>query len=862
MGFKKVKKKSSVPETPELLFNDLKMRAYEGMLPHQADVTRKYCDEALEEPDVALQLPTGSGKTLVGLLIAEWRRRKFEERVLYVCPTNQLVHQVANEAKTKYGLRVNAFSGKKNEYSAISKSEYKSAERIAVTNYSSLFNTSPFFTDPEIIILDDAHAAENYVATYWTVHVSNLNKKHQSLFAAIASILKPLIPIDSYLKMVGEREDAWTRGWVDKLPTPIFYQIIPEIISVFNAHVNNTDIYYPWSVIGGNLEACHLYIGAHEISIRPLIPPARTHTPFHNAKQRIYMSATLGAGGDLERLTGNTRIRRLEVPSGWDTQGIGRRFFIFPTLTEQKTEELSLSLMEKAGRALVLVPSDPLAESFRTRIAKELKVKTFDARDIETTKEPFISSERAVTIVANRYDGIDFPNNECRLLIAQGLPRTTNLQEKFIVSRMSAITLLNDRILTRVVQAIGRCTRSPTDYSAILILGDELLSYLLTKDRRKYLHPELQAEIEFGKEQSKEASSEELLKYFELFLEHGEDWSDAEENIIDIRSEMKQERLPGTAELLDTVLHEVKYQYCLWSGDFAGALEQCRTILGKLNDPSLKGYRALWNYLAGSVAFMGHKENGTSGYELLSREYFTEASKAAPGIPWLNKLTAFRKETDNQTSQDDKTLIVIERMELVLESLGIRHDSKFSAKEKEILDGILSNDAIQFETAQVMLGQLLGYEAGNRETKGAPDPWWQIDETFCFIFEDHSDAKPSSSLSVTKARQASSHPNWVYDNLSLKENAQIIPVLVTPVTKADSEAIPHLKGVFYWEISEFREWAKNALSIIRSIRKTFAESGDLMWRANALEQYKLHKLCPNTLLNELKKSPAYKILKN
>jgi hypothetical protein len=39
-------------------------------------------------------LPTGSGKTLVGLLIGEWLRRKNKERVVFLCPTRQLVNQV------------------------------------------------------------------------------------------------------------------------------------------------------------------------------------------------------------------------------------------------------------------------------------------------------------------------------------------------------------------------------------------------------------------------------------------------------------------------------------------------------------------------------------------------------------------------------------------------------------------------------------------------------------------------------------------------------------------------------------------------------------------------------------------------
>ena len=94
MAFKTATSEDSVPDTPDKLFRDLTRRRFPDVLPHQAETMQAYAAEGVTPPDVALQLPTGSGKTLVGLLIAEWRRRKFNERVVYLCPTIQLVHQV------------------------------------------------------------------------------------------------------------------------------------------------------------------------------------------------------------------------------------------------------------------------------------------------------------------------------------------------------------------------------------------------------------------------------------------------------------------------------------------------------------------------------------------------------------------------------------------------------------------------------------------------------------------------------------------------------------------------------------------------------------------------------------------------
>jgi len=68
---------------------------------HQADQLRSYAEERRQTPDVALELPTGSGKTLVGLLISEWRRRTLGQRVVYACPTKQFARQVLNKANTR-----------------------------------------------------------------------------------------------------------------------------------------------------------------------------------------------------------------------------------------------------------------------------------------------------------------------------------------------------------------------------------------------------------------------------------------------------------------------------------------------------------------------------------------------------------------------------------------------------------------------------------------------------------------------------------------------------------------------------------------------------------------------------------------
>jgi hypothetical protein len=172
------------------------------------------------------------------------------------------------------------------------------------------------------------------------------------------------------------------------------------------------------------------------------------------------MSATLGKGGDLERLTGRKSIDRLEAPAGFKNAGVGRRFFIFPglSLTGDETDGLRLGMQGRSGRSLILTPSDAQAKAHKTLVEEHLAdYEVFDKDDIELDKQPFVASAKAVAILANRFDGIDFPGDECRILCIDGLPKAMNAQERFIMSKMGATALFNERIQTRILQAVGRC---------------------------------------------------------------------------------------------------------------------------------------------------------------------------------------------------------------------------------------------------------------------------------------------------------------------------------------------------------------------------------------------------------------------
>lgn len=828
------------------MLHDIRSKKIEGPLARQADIWREYTDKAESLSDIAIRLPTGSGKTLVGIVLGEWRRRKNNERVLYLCPTKQLVKQVAAQAREVYGIDVAEFTGSKHDYDIESKNSYRRNEKIAIAPYSSLFNTNPFFENPDIIILDDAHACENYISTMYSFEVDRLN--NEKLFSALIDIIA-----ESYDKLDLSKfnKNKYDVNWIDKIPTYIFSELSKSLKSFLDeALVDAPSLYYPWSVIREHLDACHLYLSSNSILIRPLTPPTFSHSPFTSAKQRIYMSATLGNGGDLERITGRKNIFRLRPPTHTDEQGIGRRFFIFPEVafTKKESDDLIESALKIFGRGLFIAPKNLDVQQRIAELSKLNEYKIFTAAEIENSKKDFTNTPKAVAVVANRYDGMDFPHDECRLLVLEGLPKAANLQEKFILNKMGAGIILNDRIQTRIVQAVGRCTRANSDFAAVIILGQEWLDYLLTKDNVKYLHPEIQAELDFGEYQSS-TDIADVLDNIRVFSQQDQAWQEANEEIIGIRSNKKQETAIELAQLSSIADKEISYLRHLWMKDFSSAYEECRNILGALTEPSLKGYRAMWNYLAGSALELAKKNNQVASDDL-KREYYMDAMKSTIALPWLVDLAKIVKTVDNDEYFSTAAIAkMTEGIEKQLVNLGIKHNRKFDYHKNNIISGIASADPFKFENAQLELGKLLGFECGNTEYKAAPDPWWVVDENTCIVFEDHTGAT-NNVLSVEKARQVCCHDNWIRENVrGLKDNALIIKMLITPVTTVAPGGMEHLQEVYVRTPSEFRSWALNTLRVLTHIRQKLTSEGDLVWRADAITELDNNDLSPSKIIN-------------
>jgi len=804
----------------EVLFRDRKSRdpKIQHLWSHQADIIREY-HKAIDHKDIALELPTGTGKTLVGLLIAEWRRLTLGERVVYLCPTRQLAHQVGTKA-AEYGITAYVLVGPQSQYVPSHFSAYASAKAIAVTTYSGLFNTNPKIDNPETIILDDAHAGENYIAKMWSISISRF--RHRDLYDQVVDLYTDELPDYLIPDLLDDDASLHQRRSLDLLPGPKFARKTQALTDLLDAFADGDNkLVYPWQLVRGKLNACCAFFSWSEILIRPNTPPTLTHLPFANAKQRVYMSATLGAGGELERIAGIPKIHRIPAPPGWDKQSTGRRLFVFPdrSFTADEYHPWMSEFVGSKERSLVLTPHRFALSAFEELITESgVEHKILDSQDVEISLDAFTNKSNAILALTNRYDGIDLPGETCRSLVVYGLPASVNLHERFLWSKLGLTTVLRDRIRTRITQAVGRCTRNSTDYAVVLMVGENLLNFCIKRENRAELHPELRAEMDFGLDNSDTVDIDDLTLLVDLFLDRDPEWNAAEADIIERRNDVAVVSQPYVETLRSVVGLEVKYQYDLWKEDYGAALDKATSIIDKLSGDELAGYRALWNYFAGCAAYYLGEMTGDSEMLRTAADRFYRASQSSQAILWFAKLA---HELDPQEATELRgsflAILAADSVNGYLTNLGTV-GKKFDRVIGEYHSLIEASDADRFDRALTELGKMLGFDAKKPEGQGVPDSVWRLGSSYVLLFESKSDETPDGGISIRTCRQAHGHQNWQRARPFFTQHAEMMTIVISPRKLLDEDAVPHADGLFYLHIEGVRSLFREVGACLRSIR--------------------------------------------
>ena len=853
MAFKIRKREVFSYSSPQDMYQDNKLKKIMGPLDYQTAMLDLYIKN-MEKRTVALELPTGSGKTLVGLLIGEYRRRKNKEKILFLCPTNQLVHQVVEQANLKYGLKAIAFCGKQKDYSPKDKSSFLMSEALGVTTYSSFFALNSFFKDVDVLIMDDVHSCEDYIISNWTIQIDS----ETTIFTEIAELLKNCISEVDYKYLLEEEYLPDVASWCNMLPMPLALNKLDELQLILQHGIESgTSNFYAYSRISENLQECNIYFANRKILIRPWIAPTMSFKAFADAKQRILMSATLGRSGELERITGIEKICRLPIVNDWDKKGLGRKFFTFPDLSlgEDEQGEVVMALQNLCKKSVFLIPDSQSAKAIKGFYTEHISsAKIFEAKDIEESKQSFVDCPEGTAILANRFDGIDFSDDASRLLFIWNLPKTTNLQERFLITRMGASKLYAERIRTRIIQAVGRCSRNPSDFSIVCVIGDSIQNDLTKQEKIKQFPPELRAEIQFGLENSVDYSTvKDVIEQARDFLDRNENWQEAEEYIVDLRNaywdEIDEVEKQVNDKLQKSAVLELKFQYSLWKKDYKAAFGFACDIIGVLNAPALSGYKCFWNYMAGCMAFYLFQQ-GQSEYRTSGIQYLEEALKENISIRWLSGLSEKLFCAENKDiEENDFFFDCVERLENVFTSLPTAQ--KLEKRIKKILDDLNSLDGKVFERGHKELGELLGYISHNPSSTGAPDPYWIINENNVVVSEDkiYEEKEQIKSIPISDVSEAGRHCVWILEHEKrILKDANIYTVLITNSTSIEDDARIYADNLYYVYRKDYVSWAVKALTVIRRVWNTYTDGGEMAWREAVHEEFMKESVTPKDYL--------------
>ena len=804
---------SGSSDSPEEVFYALTARAksHGYLRGPQQDALRDYAKVA-SSPDVAFELPTGSGKTSVGLLVAEWHRRRSGGRVAFLTLTNQLAAQVLDEAK-KLGLSAADLRGKRDQRSKAEEGRFLGASAIGVSTYSNLFNVGPIVKECECLVLDDAHGGGEYAASMWTMRLRRT--EHQAIFDRCIAVLTPLMT-DAQVAAVFDADSYASTTIVDLGLASAAREHLIEQLKGLPADSNAR---YGWSFVRAHLTACHILVSREAVAIRPYIPPTYDHAPFAGAKHRLYLSATLGDAEDLRRAYAIERLEAVRAAKEQD----GRRYVFVPGLALNEGEMWGSikTIWHRLDprRVVAIAPSFPSLNKLRPHLESAVgpKANFLQAKDIEESLAPFTGATNTVLGLANRYDGLDLPDDDCRLLILSESPRATNELETNLSSNWKLGPALRWREATRLVQGMGRCTRNATDFAVILLIGESMINAATNPSLMRLLPPSLQKEVQWGASQIKDLKLHPA-SFSEMVLGLIEDQSYRQEADQAI-AEVSELRPVKTEEPLMIASKEVAHAKAFWSGDYSRAHELGIEIADRLSGPEWAGYRAWWLYLASVGA--RHADNSKGELDALRRAKGTGINSG-----WLDHLLRTRSKSDHKQplSKDELAPLVAERIWNVLEELAWA-GKRFSDFCNKMLDQLADvKNYKSFHEGLESLGRSIGAQATRPTEQGDPDVIWRLADRVWVCFEAKSEKlKDGAGLSKKDVLEAKGHVNWVrFFETQGKASVDIMAVIVAPTSKVQSVAEPHKESLYFLDVQTALSWAKDVHTALTQLRTKYS----------------------------------------
>lgn len=561
-----------------------------------------------KKQDVLVSLNTGAGKTIVGLLIAQSLVGEGLSNVVYVCSTIDLVMQTSQEAK-RIGIDHTTRVGRR-----FSDDLFETGKAFCITTYAALFNGHSALRRrhfPGAVVFDDAHVAESLLRDALTLRIDV--QEHGPLFEEIAALFEPHFRKIGASGQFRDARDMSRRSTAFVAPGGLFDRR-EQLVQILLAHgVKDHDtLGYPFAWLEDHVTACTALFTRGVFELSPPFLPSLALDIFQQDVRRVYMSATLQSQADFVRAFG--RLPDVTI-SPLNDAGNGERLVVAAGKIPGGFGVGFTKCLISTRKAVVAVPDYERAKEW-SGLATPPSRDSF-SHELNT----FRAAEAGAFVLVSRVDGIDLPNDTCRIMVIQGLPAGASLLERYQAEYLRMHNVQAVRIANRLAQLFGRINRGRNDYGAFLLEGDDLAKWMGNDRNLALLPPLLQKQILMGREVQTEfdiTHGPEAVELVDKVLARDRGWLDYYQREVKL-AELDAAQLARhqTAEpaLVAAAESEAKYAAAMWIDDVTTArLELEKTIdVTARHDTPLGGWHSVW--LGAAYEREGDAEAASAAYE-------------------------------------------------------------------------------------------------------------------------------------------------------------------------------------------------------------------------------------------------------
>ena len=747
---------------PRDIFSLLPSKAikYQYLRDVQADVLNQWY-ERRHDKDLVLKMNTGSGKTVVGLLILKSCLNEGVGPAVYVAPSSYLLRQVEGEAHD-LGIEVTTDA---------SSARFSSGKAILLANIHKLINGKSVFGVGQegiklpigSIVIDDAHACLTSSEDQFSLTVPSSNEAYAKLFALFESDLNNQSEPTTLDIKEGDSSSYllvpyW--AWLDKQT---------QILEVLHSIRKDSVAEFVWPLLVDHLQLSRCVISGKAFEITPHCLPISRIPAFTSAKRRLFMTAAF-ADDSILVSDFDVATESLALPINPSTAGdIGDRIILVPqelnpSITDDQLKAF-VKQMSQSRNVVVLVPSE-----YRSRFWVDVADRTLVAGNLDAGVEELKSGHVGLVVLVNKYDGIDMPDDACRVLVVDGLPDVRKMIGKVEQSILRDSEQVISQSIQRIEQGMGRGIRSNEDYCAVLLMGASLTSVLYRYHAAEKLTPATLAQFKLSEQvsaQLRNSSLDDIGEVMDYCLSRNIQW------VTTSRAATIHARYSAGGPLNMIPVRKRAAFNAASTKDYRSAISQIQVSVDEAQDPYTEGW------LSQQLAEYQHPVNAVQAQAIQRQavDMNNQLTRPIAGVAYVKMPTQQANQANRCISYlrnhfANPTEMVIE-MNAYLDSLVFRPGT-----------------SDRFERTLAAVAEMIGFSSQRpeKEVGRGPDVLWSIGGLAFLVIECKNEAT-TDTINKKDCNQLAGSMNWF--QAQYDETCSATPIMVHPSNVFERAATPH-----------------------------------------------------------------------